>query len=209
MRKSGGLRALNVAIWSDGRPLHGLLRVRARARGIALLLDIADALGLVRALASAGFASIAIELARAEAPEGEAPAIAELCSGLFDATQWLRTRAETRGLPQVCIASGPSAAAAVIEAARQPDLFKGLVLREAALQDAGPWIGRLRVPVLYAKDHAGSDDIVAWLLKNPAESAQRTPIEMPDPSLGRRNCGRDARALFRELRAARRSTCAH
>lgn len=194
-------------IRSEARVLHGLFRVPPRARGVVLLLQERDSGGdLARRLAGAGIASLAVNLSATEQSEDEIrdPAmrcVDGLCSRLFDVTLWVRGRRETRALPLCYVAEGLSAAGAVIEAARQPGLVRGIVLRDAALNAAGPWLPRLRSPVLLAGRDTGPDALVVWLAQRLGEGDTARESPAPIPATG------ESPLRSRCIRGARRRGC--
>lgn len=214
VKKNGGSRTRNVFIRSEGRALHGLFKVPTPPFGVVVLLgESASSTDLARGLGEAGIASLAVDLF---APEEAGEEIRDpmiqnidgLCSRLFDVTQWLCGRPETRALPLAYLARGLCGSAAVIEAARQPALVKGIVLRDAILASAGPWLPRLRIPVLRAGRDYNPVALAEWFAQLSRETPEtREPGERAAPAgtehkapLLRTRCKRTARNPYRPAR---------
>ncbi len=212
MRRYGEIRTRGVAIRSEGRVLRGRLRIPAQARGILLLLDdVAASVDLARALGGLGMASLAVDLGEPEPANASNGTPDGRCSRLFDVLQWLCVQPKISALQIGFFARSLNGAAALIEAARRPDVVQGLALQEAILAGAGPWLNRLRIPILRAADGIEAPVLATWLVHNifkpsPSGPLSATPARAPDPS--RTTCLRATRYHERAPRQTGRLTFA-
>lgn len=202
-------RSQDVSVLSDGLALRAHLRTPAGAGALVIVLeDGAPEELLARALAAAGLAALRIDPAQHAGDFADDDGIAATdrrCARLCDILTWVGTRAELADRPVVIAAVGANGTAAVIEAARRPDLVRAVALLDSAPAGAGPWLNRLRAPVLAASRLAAPEAIIPWLA---AQLAARTETALPDEDAARAEsavCKRSARPGNRDARRATRS----
>ena len=156
-------RSHDVSILSDGIALRARLHTPPGASALVVLLeDGVPEEALARALAAAGFATLRVDPTQHTSDFQDADALAATdrrCARICDVLCWTGTRAELAGRPVVLVATGANGAAAVIETARRPDLVRALALVDSTPTGAGPWLNRLRAPVLAANRVAEPDGI--------------------------------------------------
>jgi dienelactone hydrolase len=81
-----------------------------------------------------------------------------LSERLLAATRWLRTQSATRGLRAGYFGASTGAGAALVAAAKEPDLVDAVVSRGGRPDLAGPWLLRVHAPTLLIV--GGNDPIV-------------------------------------------------
>jgi putative phosphoribosyl transferase len=94
---------------------------------------------------------------------------------LADAAHWLATGGETRGLPIGYYGASTGAAAALVAAARFPDLIGAVVSRGGRPDLAGAMLGRVQAPILLI---VGGDDTLVIDLNQDAFRQLRCAKEM-------------------------------
>jgi putative phosphoribosyl transferase len=154
-------RILTVTVETDGLTLPGDLVVPDEARGIVVFAhgsgssrlsprNKAVAAGLTRA----GFGTLLFDLLTADEERADARDaalrfdIAMLARRLTGAVGWLDGQAAARGLPLGLFGASTGAAAALVTAARRPDLVRAVVSRGGRPDLAGPALTAVRAPVL-------------------------------------------------------------
>jgi hypothetical protein len=206
-------RSRDVSILSDGIALRARLNTPPGASALVVLLeDGVPEEALARALAAAGFATLRVDPAQHTSDFQDADALAatdQRCARICDVLCWTGTRAELAGRPVVLVAFGANGAAAVIEAARRPDLVRALALVDSTPTGAGPWLKRLRTPILAASRVAAPETLLPWLAAQLAAhmpDRQTPPDAVSDVSPGISPiCTRSARPGNRPSRQTLRS----
>ncbi len=173
-------RIQNVSIISDALALRAHLRTPPGTEALVVILeDGMPAEPLARALALAGFATLRIDPAQhADDFDEDDPLAAtdRRCARICDILNWVGTRAGLVGRAVVIAAFGKNGAAAIIEAARRPDKVRALALIDSTPAGAGPWLKRLRTPILAASRVAAPEALLPWLAAQLAARVTDNPL---------------------------------
>lgn len=133
--------------------LTGKLTIPPDARGLVLLseersggarsLAREEPLHVTHALEAAGVATLVLE------PSPQRAGVEAIAARLLIATDWARASCpETRALGIAYFGAGMDAAAALVAAARRPDVVAAVVVRGGRLDLAEAWLEQVRAPTL-------------------------------------------------------------
>jgi len=163
-----------VAIPADGLALQGDLTLSQGARGLVLFVHGSGSSRLsprnrmvARRLQDGGFATLLFDLLtpREEAVDAVTRRlrfdIDFLAARLAAATEWIRSRPDTRPLPVGYFGASTGAAAALVAAARRPSGVRAVVSRGGRPDLAGPHLRAVAAPTLLIV--GGADPTVARL----------------------------------------------
>ena len=190
--ESGGAgereQELPVEIEVDGARLQGDLRVPEGAAGLVLFAHGSGSgrfsprnRFVARVLQRAGLGTLLMDLLTPEEEELDEAGgrfrfdVNLLADRLLGAARWARARGETARLYLGYFGASTGAAAALIAAARRPDLVEAVVSRGGRADLAGPYLGEVRAPTLFI---VGSADIEVLGLNEEAFQHMQAPRQV-------------------------------